>query len=108
MSYFFCPSCGNLLLTDTTSHKTRLKCRACEYLLDFVGTKKQSVPVYPLEVNYIASEENSLDFVNKTEAKCENCGHNEAYYQELQIRSADEPATLFFMCVKCKHQWREG
>ena len=25
-----------------------------------------------------------------------------------QIRSADEPATLFFRCTKCACNWREG
>lgn len=41
-------------------------------------------------------------------ATCPKCQHDKAYYKELQTRSADEPATLFFKCVQCSHQWREG
>lgn len=41
---------------------------------------------------------------------CPNCRHDKAAYKEVQTRSADEPATLFFKClnVKCGHNWREG
>ena len=39
---------------------------------------------------------------------CPKCGHTAAYFMEVQTRSADEPATLFFRCEKCKHNWREG
>lgn len=38
----------------------------------------------------------------------ENCDGREAYYKQAQIRSADEPMTTFFRCVKCGHDWREG
>ena len=41
-------------------------------------------------------------------AQCPKCGHGEAYYNEVQTRSADEPATLFFRCCKCHHNWKEG
>lgn len=41
-------------------------------------------------------------------AQCPKCGNGEAYYNEVQTRSADEPATLFFRCVKCHHNWKEG
>ena len=108
MSHSFFPSCVNLLLNDTTSHRTRLKCRACPYLMDFVGSKIRSAPLNPLDVNFISNEGDTMAFVNKTEAICEKCGHNQAYFNEIQIRSADEPATLFYQCINCKHQWREG
>lgn len=42
---------------------------------------------------------------------CQNeespCGSTKAYYIQLQMRSSDEPATVFFKCVKCGHQWRQ-
>ena len=47
--------------------------------------------------------------LQKTEhARCPGCGGNEAFYHEVQTRSADEPATLFLRCVACAHQWREA
>lgn len=39
---------------------------------------------------------------------CPKCSYHQAYFMEIQIRSADEPATLFFKCVQCAHRWREG
>jgi DNA-directed RNA polymerase subunit M len=42
-----------------------------------------------------------------TEIKCEECGHEKAYTWEVQTRAADEPATKFFKCEKCKHVWRD-
>jgi DNA-directed RNA polymerase subunit M/transcription elongation factor TFIIS len=39
---------------------------------------------------------------------CPKCGNNEARYIQIQIRSADEPATIFYTCTdkECKHNWR--
>ncbi len=39
--------------------------------------------------------------------KCPECKHDRAYYIEMQIRSADEPATIFYKCVNCKCQWSD-
>jgi len=48
-----------------------------------------------------------LEVLPKTVATCPKCGNNEAYYWEVQTRSADEPATRFFKCTRCGHVWRE-
>ena len=40
-------------------------------------------------------------------ANCGKCGNDHAYYQQLQIRSADEPMTTFFKCTACGMRWRE-
>ena len=47
------------------------------------------------------------DTLPKTKAKCERCGHNEAYWVIRQTRAADEPETRIYRCVKCSHSWRE-
>lgn len=43
--------------------------------------------------------------------QCENdkapCDSKKAHFVQLQMRSADEPPTTFFKCVKCGHQWRQ-
>jgi DNA-directed RNA polymerase subunit M/transcription elongation factor TFIIS len=39
---------------------------------------------------------------------CSKCRHHQAFFMEVQIRSADEPATLFYKCTSCSHRWREG
>ncbi|CCW60810.1 unnamed protein product [Phytomonas sp. EM1] len=35
------------------------------------------------------------------------CSSEKAFYIQIQMRSADEPATIFFKCVQCGHQWRQ-
>lgn len=40
-------------------------------------------------------------------ARCPSCGHDTAYWWLRQTRSADEPSTRFYRCVKCGKVWRE-
>jgi DNA-directed RNA polymerase subunit M/transcription elongation factor TFIIS len=40
--------------------------------------------------------------------RCGNCKRNECVYQELQLRSCDEPVTIFVRCLNCGKQWRMG
>lgn len=42
-----------------------------------------------------------------TDNKCKKCEHPRSYFWEVQTRAADEPATRFYKCEKCKHIWRE-
>ena len=37
---------------------------------------------------------------------CPECGHDRAYYELKQTRSADEAPTRIFECAKCGHKWR--
>lgn len=40
------------------------------------------------------------------EFKCGKCKNRRCVYQELQVRSADEPMTLFITCLNCGHKWK--
>jgi DNA-directed RNA polymerase subunit M/transcription elongation factor TFIIS len=40
--------------------------------------------------------------------RCSKCKKRECEYQEVQLRSCDEPATLFITCLNCGHRWRLG
>lgn len=40
--------------------------------------------------------------------KCGKCKKRECSYQELQLRSCDEPMTLFITCLNCGNRWRIG
>ena len=42
------------------------------------------------------------------EVRCGKCKKRECVYQELQVRSADEPMTLFITCLNCGNKWRIG
>ncbi|OHT11299.1 hypothetical protein TRFO_19276 [Tritrichomonas foetus] len=107
-SHNFCPACGNLLLIDSSAQETRLRCRSCTFDMEFTKTKIQNAEIHPLDVASFVIDDNNMDFKNTTSCRCEKCGNTEAYFNEVQIRSADEPATLFFCCTKCKFRWREG
>lgn len=40
--------------------------------------------------------------------KCSKCGSKKTFQFSLQIRSCDEPATIFLTCAMCGHRWRIG
>jgi DNA-directed RNA polymerase subunit M/transcription elongation factor TFIIS len=40
--------------------------------------------------------------------QCGRCKKRECSYMELQMRSCDEPASLFIQCLSCGHRWRLG
>jgi DNA-directed RNA polymerase subunit M len=42
-----------------------------------------------------------------TDAECPKCKHGVAFWRMEQTRSADEPETRIFRCVKCGATWRE-
>mmetsp|Transcript_38574 Transcript_38574/g.61625 ORF Transcript_38574/g.61625 Transcript_38574/m.61625 type:complete len:111 (+) Transcript_38574:28-360(+) len=108
----FCPTCGNILLIDGSqkySTMNRLFCRTCPYHIEVNKTvTRKMIPKGARE-----EEEEILEDIVKsavTDAKCARCSHQKAYFREMQTRSADEPATLFFKCAneKCGFQWKEG
>lgn len=43
-------------------------------------------------------------------AQCpmKECGATDAYYMEMQTRSADEASTRMYKCSKCGHRWNES
>ena len=40
--------------------------------------------------------------------RCKRCKKRECVSQELQLRSADEPATIIVTCISCSNTWRIG
>jgi transcription elongation factor S-II len=54
---------------------------------------------------------NDITFDKKPEAmtnqfKCGKCKKRDCIYREKQVRSADEPMTLFITCLNCGNRWR--
>lgn len=39
--------------------------------------------------------------------KCRYCTSNELVFAQKQIRSGDEPMTIFVRCIACRKQWRQ-
>lgn len=47
---------------------------------------------------------------NTIAVTCPNCSYGQAYFMQIQIRSADEPMTTFYKCcnIDCSHRWKEN
>ena len=53
------------------------------------------------------SAKNNDNIAKSDRFKCMKCKKRECSYYELQIRSADESATIFITCLNCGAQWRQ-
>ncbi len=109
----FCPECSSLLKKRTISGKSYFICR-CGYqketspneseIKNSIQKKKDAL----LEKNLIIVTNEDKIFVHpKVNKICDKCGHKEAEAWQEQTRSADEPSTSFFRCMKCRFTWRE-
>lgn len=45
--------------------------------------------------------------VTTTVFTCSRCRKNECTFREIQLRSADEPMTIFIACLNCGHRWKQ-
>jgi DNA-directed RNA polymerase subunit M len=108
----FCPDCASLLHKKNMDGKHFLFCR-CGYnkelgmdktkLIEELNQKKNSIKSNLI----IVSEEEKVSIYPIVKKDCLKCGYGEAEAWQEQTRSADEPSTSFFRCVRCKFTWRE-
>ncbi|KAG6466768.1 hypothetical protein ZIOFF_075417 [Zingiber officinale] len=89
----FCASCGNLLQIQPGIGQRIVRRQRL--------VKKELDPIF--------SGADAMKFASKTQTTCPRCHHGEAYFRQMQIRSADEPMSTFYQCCNdiCNHQWRE-
>lgn len=104
----FCAQCGSLMYPQAG----KLVCRkeGCGYSRDqteadghlslIVAPSRERSPE-PLVL------EELVETLPKTRIECPECGHFEAMWYMRQTRSADEPETRIYRCVKCSYTWRE-
>jgi len=104
----FCPTCANLLQVEKVQGLHYQKCSSCPYVFEISSTISKQVALERKEVDDVLGGEDAWKNVQKASAVCESCGNREAYFREIQTRSADEPATLFFRCTKCAKVWKEN
>ena len=105
---WFCPLDGTLLQIHTSSEsKTLFTCSTCPYSCDIISNYTKTTRTKRKQVDDILGGAGAWENVDKTAAVCPNCSHNEAYFMQMQIRSADEPSTIFYKCVQCGHQWND-
>ncbi len=110
----FCPKCEKILRKKKASDGSFiLKCIACGHEEPYsrAGKKKSMSKALEKKIldnkTRVVAEEMNLDLKPRTNMVCPKCEHDEAFYEQFQTRSADEPATTFYSCCKCKHRWRE-
>lgn len=84
-------------------------CKSCPYRHPI-----QSEVRFPLKLQTKAADDilggaEAWDNVDKTEVQCPKCNNDEAFWFALQIRSADEPSTIFYRCTNfdCQHRWKD-
>jgi DNA-directed RNA polymerase subunit M len=103
----FCPKCGAIVLPKKDGKKAILAC-SCGWSDKRTNAAEMSiseeVKQKEEEIEVISDEDTIMP---ETEAECEKCGNDKAYYWFLQTRAGDEPETKFFRCTKCKYTWRD-
>ena len=68
------------------------------------GLKSYELIGEPIEVLF---EKDKITANIKVIRICPKCSYKEAETWQEQTRSADEPSTTFFRCLKCRFTWRE-
>jgi transcription elongation factor S-II len=95
-----------------------------KYLLKLLQNKK----INPHEIPYMKNEDiypdkwnniknilekkveglkNNKNISITDQFRCGKCKKRECSYYELQVRSADESATLFITCLNCNAKWKQ-
>jgi len=103
----FCPHCGNILLVEGASRGLRFFCQTCPYIHTIDSTVRKVVPLKRKKVADALGSEDAWKLAETTQAVCPHCGHDTAYFQQIQTRSADEASSIFYKCEKCAGQWKE-
>mmetsp|Transcript_4163 Transcript_4163/g.10702 ORF Transcript_4163/g.10702 Transcript_4163/m.10702 type:complete len:112 (-) Transcript_4163:595-930(-) len=110
MLHLFCPTCGSFLLyaleDGVERGESHFYCRLCPYKYSLKETVSHELKLKKKESDVVLSKENE-EKGEKVEATCPQCSHGEAFYTQIQTRSADEASTIIYKCSKCGHKWRE-
>ena len=107
MATTFCPCCASLLVPDNKS--SALLCDTCPYKFG-LGKKyfqKKDFSAKQKQVADVLGGPEAWKDVEKMQTDCPACGHDRAYFRQMQTRSADEPMTMFYKCEKCGQNWKE-
>jgi len=98
----FCPNCEvRLKKTDTD-----LRCPKCDYTEGDATTTKQVKEEKDVSEFNVLEKSDGQETLPTIKIDCEKCGHDQAVWWMLQTRSADEPTTQFYRCIKCNFTWR--
>ena len=85
----------------------RFCCPTCPFRHKILQKYSKEVKLKRKIVDDVLGGADAWENVDRTEARCPHCHHGEAYFMQIQIRSADEPSTTFYKCVNCMKQWND-
>ena len=119
---YFCPFCGALLFLERGSHSAvfRYSCPTCKFVSPIRTAQQTKFEVHSTKfpkggksssANMMEDDGSGAEDLShhpKAEIRCSNpdCDSQEAFFTQMQIRSADEPPTTFYQCTKCKSRWK--
>ncbi|KAL7068558.1 putative DNA-directed RNA polymerase III subunit RPC10 [Cryptosporidium serpentis] len=103
----FCPHCHNILLIREIDEITAFFCQTCPFIQKLNKKIVKVTELTPKKPEEAQGDMNEIASA-KIMAVCPKCSNTEAYFFQLQIRSADEPMTSFYTCVKCEYKWKEN
>ena len=105
----FCPICSNLLIVKTKVHCQLLQCQTCPYKYEVREEYRSYAKLVKKDLDDLFGGADAWKNVDKTDAQCPNaeCGHQQAYFMQVQIRSGDEPMTCFYKCCNCGNRWND-
>ena len=98
----FCPKCEVRLKQDSSDS---FICQKCGYA-EKGGKERKQVKGESSSTINVLDENEKTQTLPVIKIDCEKCGNTEAVWWMLQTRSADEPTTQFYRCVKCNYTWR--
>ena len=117
-SLIFCLDCGDLLENPNAVLGSNVECSQCKAIypksqfsnLKVVTTTADDA--FPSSLRAKKSvvktslKKNELKDGATIKEKCPQCGNEEMNYHTLQLRSADEGATVFYTCTSCGYKFR--
>ncbi|KIJ44090.1 hypothetical protein M422DRAFT_228725 [Sphaerobolus stellatus SS14] len=104
----FCPTCANILVISSETGYNKWACNTCPYEFPITKQMTSRTRLKRKQVDDVLGGEETWRDADQTDKQCDKCDSNRAYFKQLQIRSADEPMTTFYRCVKCAYNSREN
>ncbi|EJS43053.1 rpa12p [Saccharomyces arboricola H-6] len=117
-SLIFCLDCGDLLENPSAVLGSNVECSQCKAIypksqfsnLKVVTTTADDAFPSALRakksVVKTSLKKNELKDGATIKERCPQCGNEEMNYHTLQLRSADEGATVFYTCTSCGYKFR--
>ncbi|QSL67127.1 hypothetical protein MERGE_001516 [Pneumocystis wakefieldiae] len=110
-SAFFCSSCGTLLDLVSDAYIVCAQCRASYptsdipdlYIVTTSRPKALGPSLIQEDISFDSLEsDTTASIINET---CPKCEYKKMRFQTLQMRSADEGATVFYECLFCGYRF---